>query len=99
MAKKEKFRGHEIEILNGEYVFSDTKDPTISTWQDRPCGYCGKYNTDEGHDGCLGAISNVINACCGHGSTNEAYIQYSNGHIIRGSEVCKALNEGMIICE
>ncbi len=44
------------------------------------CGYCGLAKTPEGHDGCLGTLpGDVMNACCGHGRPNEAYIQFWDG--------------------
>lgn len=79
-----KLRGYDIELLNGQWVFSDTKESTVKTWKNRPCGHCGLHNTPEGHDGCLGTLPNVMNACCGHGNTNESYIQYRDGSIVRG---------------
>lgn len=81
-----KFRGYEIEEINGELVFSDTKEPTAQSWKSRPCGHCGKCNTQEGHDGCLGTLPNVMNACCGHGEVGEAYVQYRNGESVRGKD-------------
>ena len=77
-------RAHKIELKDGEWVFSDTKEPTVKTWHKRPCGYCGLYNTPEGHDACLGTLPGVINACCGHGH-DPAYVQFENGVIIRGN--------------
>lgn len=87
----ELLRGHPIERLNGEYVYSDTQTPTAGF--ERDCGYCGKSNTKEGHDGCLGEIPNVMNACCGHGEEREAYLQYWDGSVIAGSQAIKALNK------
>ena len=57
-------RGHVIEFLNGEWVYSDDKTP-IS--QERPCIRCGRMPTQQGHDACLGAIAGATSACCGHG--------------------------------
>lgn len=71
-------RGHEIEFLNGEWVYSDTKEPTVQTWQERPCGHCGRSATKEGHDACISNLPGVMNACCGHGMTEEAYVQFWN---------------------
>lgn len=76
----ETYRGHEIELV---YVYKDNKQPVADN-VNRSCGYCGQQNTIEGHDGCLGALPNVINACCGHGNTKEAYIQFDNKSVIRG---------------
>jgi hypothetical protein len=30
--------------------------------------------TENGHDPCIGELSGVMNACCGHGETDMAYI-------------------------
>lgn len=44
------------------------------------CGHCGLSRTPEGHDGCIGTLPGVTNACCGHGGTAEgAYVQFSFG--------------------
>jgi len=40
------------------------------------CGHCGLKRTPEGHDGCIGTLPNVMNACCGHGETEMAYVQF-----------------------
>lgn len=58
------------------------------------CGYCKKYRTKEGYDGCIGKLENVKNACCGHGETKQAYVQFdhdeydidSNKYRISGQE-------------
>lgn len=74
-------RGHKIELKNYRFVYADTKEPVAGN--ERDCGYCKLPNTPEGHDGCLGTLPGVKNACCGHGH-NEAYVQFENGMIIRG---------------
>ena len=51
---------------------------------DKPCGLCGRDRTPEGHDPCLGTLPGVVNACCGHGNPEEAYVQFENGIEIRG---------------
>jgi len=53
------------------------------------CGHCGKRRTPEGHDGCIGTLDNVMNACCGHGEDNVAYVQFWDGTCIRGQEALK----------
>lgn len=52
------------------------------------CAKCGLYATPEEHDGCLGTLPEeiVMNACCGHGEDNTAYIQYWDGSDLRGEE-------------
>src|SRR5690625_1901227 len=89
---KSYLRGHEIELLNDEWVYSDTKEPTVQTYQHRPCGHCGEHNTKEGHDRCLGTLPGVMNACCGHGQTNEAYVQLLDGFSVHGKDAMKIMN-------
>lgn len=79
-----KLRGHEIEEINGKFFYIDNGQPTAETWKERPCGHCGKHNTDKGHDACLGELPGVSNACCGHGDRDNSYIQFENGIIVRG---------------
>ena len=87
-----KLRGYDIEYINNEWVYSDTKKSTISTFGSRPCGHCDKYNTSEGHDACLGTLIGVMNACCGHGVIKEAYVQFLDGVSIHGEKAVKVLN-------
>lgn len=89
---KSKYRGHEIEYVNGKWIYSDTKESVELTHQTRTCGYCGKYYTKEGHDGCLGALPGLMNACCGHGQENEAYVQFLDKSVIRGKDAIIILN-------
>ena len=87
MKKYSYHRGHKIEDIDGAFYFVDTGESVPDTWRNRPCGKCGEPNTKEGHDACLGAIPNVMNACCGHGDDRCAYIQFNDGIIIRGDAV------------
>ncbi len=84
----ETFRGHAIKPTGDSdgFVFCDTGESTIDTWKDRPCGHCDLFNTPEGHDGCLGTLLGVMNACCGHGNPAEAYVQFSKDHDLRSQE-------------
>ena len=52
------------------------------------CVKCGKGPTREGHDGCIGTLPspNVMNACCGHGRDESAYVQFWNSPRISGCE-------------
>ena len=56
-----------------------------------PCGKCNKSVTKEGHDACLGTLPGVMNACCGHGKKQEAYIQFLDGFAIRGKDAIKII--------
>lgn len=71
-----KVRGYEIKLTTEGYVFADTWEFVSETYKSRPCGYCGKADTLEGYDGCIGHIPGALNACCGHGNTDEAYVQF-----------------------
>ena len=77
----DKLRGHDIEKIDGVWCYSDNKAQTHTEWRIRPCGHCNQHNTPEGHDGCLGTVPGVMNACCGHGVTAEAYVMFDNGEI------------------
>ena len=80
---KEYYRGYAIEILDGDWVYSDTKEK-VELNKNRKCGHCDLHNTKEGHDGCIGEIKNLMNACCGHGNIDEMYIQFLDGSCISG---------------
>lgn len=68
-----------------QWVYIDTWQP-VSDAPCRPCGFCHLSNTPEGHDGCLGTLSNVMNACCGHGGSNEPFVQFSPAKRLSGKE-------------
>lgn len=74
-------RGHKIEPVDGQWVYSDNGEPTVGNR--RPCGHCKKPDRKDGHDACLGHLPGVMNACCGHG-TDGSYIQFNNGSTVRG---------------
>ena len=57
------------------------------------CGFCGKPNTKEGHDACLGTLPDVMNACCGHGRNDEAYVQFWDKPTLRGEEAISFFNK------
>lgn len=93
MSSKSQLRGHEIEHNGKEWIYSDNKKSTIETHKSRPCGKCGKHETKEGHDACLRTLPGLMNACCGHGDNNEAYVQYWDGRTIHGNKATKIINE------
>lgn len=68
--------GHKIIYVNKEWIYEDIKEPISKA---RPCKYCGKYPTKEGHDGCIGHLDGVKYACCGHG-INKSYAILENGN-------------------
>lgn len=91
--KKSQLNGHDIEHNGREWIFSDTGESTIKTHTNRPCGNCGKHKTKDDHDHCIANLRGVSNACCGHGDTDSAYIQYDSGLIVRGSEAVAAFDK------
>ena len=84
MIAESQLRGHPILFVGGDWYYKDTGERTEDDWPKRPCGHCGRRRTPEGHDGCLGTLPNAMNACCGHGSQEEAYIQLWDGSVLRG---------------
>jgi len=97
MTASAKWRGHAICYHHdqGVWIYADSGQP-VKEWKDRPCGDCGLSNTPEGHDGCLGTLPGVMNACCGHGDKSDAYIQYPSGEIISGPEAARVLEITMM---
>ena len=88
-------RGHPIHLNEqGQWVFSDTLENTVDTYTERPCKECGlKWNSD-GHAPCIRNLKGgVINACCGHGQVEEAYIMFSEGEILSGQEALDKIKE------
>lgn len=52
------------------------------------CCHCKKLPSKEGHDGCMGKLPDkwVMNACCGHGEDDRAYVQFWNSRKLIGGE-------------
>ncbi|WP_431785857.1 hypothetical protein [Paenibacillus lactis] len=92
MTAKSHWRGHEIEFVDDQWVFSDTGEPTSTTYDTRDCGYCHLQTTPEGHDGCLGTLPGLMNACCGHGVNKEAYVQFIDSTCVRGEDAIAIMN-------
>nr|WP_145401600.1 hypothetical protein [Paenibacillus xylanexedens] len=78
MTAKSKMNGHDIEYVKGDWIYSDTKESTMTQHGTRSCSHCKQFCTPEGHDACLGTLPNVKNACCGHGVPEDAYVQFNN---------------------
>lgn len=50
------------------------------------CKSCNLQRTVEGHDGCLGTLIGVMNACCGHGNSYDSYVQFLDGNTVQGDD-------------
>ena len=88
-------RGHLIYMTQGDgqlvprlpnivWRYWDNGEPTETT--NRPCGHCGIFKTEEGHDPCLGTLPGVMNACCGHGRSESTYVQLADGTRLSGQD-------------
>lgn len=86
-------KGHPIIFINNEWLYIDTKQPTVDTWKERPCFKCGRQNTQKGHDACLGTLPGIMNACCGHGTIKDTYVQFLDGVSIHGESACIIIKE------
>lgn len=71
MTAKSYNRGHAVEYVNGEWIYSDNQQKQDDS---RPCARCKKPPTKESHDTCLGNIEGAISACCGHGVEDKYVI-------------------------
>lgn len=56
------------------------------------CETCKKEYTEEGHDGCLGTLIGLMNACCGHEERSQAYVQFWDGEYVRGEDAWTIIN-------
>lgn len=81
MSTQSRWRGHHIELVNDKWVYPD--GTPVSDDPQRPCGTCSLPNRDDEHDACLGVIPGATNACCGHGWSPGAYVQFPD-RTIRG---------------
>ena len=91
MTSRSLYRGYKIEEIEGEWRFVDTGEPTVGS--NRPCGHCKKDATAEGHDGCIGTLPGVRNACCGHGVLGDTYVQMLDGTHLQGWDAVAAIRK------
>lgn len=91
MTASSHWRGHPIYYDGQCWRYKDTGEKTLGN--ERPCAACSLVRTPEGHDGCLGTLPGVSNACCGHGQPNEAYLQLSDGSDIRGFDALDMIDK------
>lgn len=85
---RSKNRGNEIYFNENDktWYYADTNLSVPDTYKIRPCGNCGRSYTEVGHDGCLGTLIGLMNACCGHGNVDESYVQFWDGEVVSGKD-------------
>lgn len=86
------FFGHKIIWMGDEtgyYAYEDGEP--VDRDNPRPCPHCNKKMTPEGHDPCLGTLSGVEHACCGHG-VQDGYITFESGAIVRFSKDVRVID-------
>ena len=86
MAAKAKYRGHSIifDAVARCWVYEENGLAIGET--EKHCVFCHKKNRADGHDACLGFLSGVMNACCGHGVDEDAYVQLNDKSVMRGEK-------------
>lgn len=83
MTAKSKWRGHGIESYDGAGWYYSDSGELVKLNPKRTCGHCNLPERDDECDPCLGKLPGVANACCGHGSPSESYIQFEGGLTVR----------------
>lgn len=86
-------RGHPVRWDSCLEVWRYSSDGAIAYAEDRVCSHCGDPATADGHDSCISSLAEAENACCGHGDTVNAYVQFRDGHLIRGSDAVRYFHE------
>lgn len=89
-------RGHETICIDEECFYTDTGEPVSNTYKERSCGNCNKYSIKDGYeeyDACIGKLPHVMNACCGHGCDERAYVQFWSGFVVSGIDAIKIINK------
>ena len=90
MSTSSTWRGHDIRYIDDVWVYADTGG-AVQECPDRPCGACKRSNRGDGHDACIGELAGVMNACCGHGSERDAYVQFVDGRRVEGLDALSYL--------
>ena len=90
MTARSRHRGHGIEWEGHKWVYTDWSDNAVNhCGRERPCTACGKRSRERGPDTCLGMMSQVRRACCGHGHPEDAYFIFHNGVEVRGADAVR----------
>lgn len=87
-----KHRGHEITYIGNDWYYKHRNEKVVFVRDKVPCIHCEKIPTVFGEDACIGSLIGVMNACCGHGEEEEAYIQFLDEETIRGKDAIIIMN-------
>ena len=90
MAARGHHRGHPMYFDEASQLwrYEDGGAAVKDCWSEKDCGRCGEPFSADGHDPCIANLPGVRNACCGHGSDAEAYVQFDDGrHEVGGDAV------------
>lgn len=68
-------RGYKIYHNGADWLYHDNNKPIDEM---RPCARCGKNPTPKGYDACLGYLSGISSACCGHGKSTPILTNKEN---------------------
>ncbi len=83
-----RLRGHQIYCDDRDvWRYVDSNEPTVGA--ERSCGVCLEPTGPSGHDPCIGEVPGAINACCGHGEEQEAYVEYPDGVRVSGMDAIR----------
>lgn len=85
MSAKTRWRGHDILFDGDEWVYVDTGHEVTSN-PNRICSHCSMSNRLDDFDPCIGFLTGVSNACCGHGIAINAYVQLECGTVLRDND-------------
>lgn len=92
MSSRSYVRGHEVyyDFKNRVYrYYDDNTEVFTDTYIKRPCPRCNIPPTEESHDACLGSMSGVEFACCGHGVRNNCYVTFKDGRELNMNRAAK----------
>jgi hypothetical protein len=58
----------------------------------RACTVCHQAPDEDGHDPCIRSLPDVVNACCGHGNQDRAYVVFTDDLRMRGQAAVAYFN-------
>ena len=77
-------RGHAMRIRGRCVAGTQRRACWCQTTRSQRAGTAESRLHRKRHDGCLGTLPGVVNACCGHGTDGEAYVSLDDGRRLAG---------------